>query len=178
MHRPLLIILATSFLFGSCEKRKPSAPTKEGVDAEETTPPAPPDSLGAIGLETTGLVKLWVLALSVVETEESAETAAKRLQIVSDQLDALLDRAKKLPKVSAAEFGRLDREIEILLSEAAAGLEPERKRIFVLPPEIKDKILPVHQELLEKFRSVSRAIRDSQIETDPEGETEEPPAQP
>jgi hypothetical protein len=168
-HRPpvvlALLALLSMLLLGSCEKRKPSVTKKPAGSAA-----VPPDSLISVGGETAGLVKMWVLALSVVETEESAATAATRLDIISAQFDGLVERAEKLPKLDPAEFKRIDREVEVLLSQAASGLESERKRIFVLPAEIKDKVLPAHQQLLEKFRAMGRAIRDTRAT--------EPPAKP
>jgi hypothetical protein len=158
-----LLLLATFLLTASCEKRKPSVAARPPGTGEAVQP----DSLGRIGAEAAELVGLWVLTLSVVETEESAATAAKRLDILGGQFDALVSRSMELPKLDPAEFKRIDDEIEGLLGGAASGLESQRKRIFVLPPEIKDHVLPAHQQLLEKFRAMSRAIRDASSQPAP-----------
>ena len=156
-HRPLVsvLLLAVALGCGACSKRKPSVSKKPpGSESEEREP----DTLRRIGLETVGTVKIWVLALSTVETEEDADAAVKQLGVISGYFDALLERAQQLPKVSAEEYKRVDDEVDSLLGEASSGLEPETQRIFLLPDSIKSKVLPANEKVIEKFREMSRAM--------------------
>ena len=157
-YRPLIIaILAAAIPLAGCKKKLPTA-TKKPPGTEE--PAKPEDSVDLIGMEAAGLVKIWVLALSVVETDESAATTAKGLTTIEEQFDYLVQRAERLPRLSPEEFKRIDDMVDSLLTEAASGLEVERKRIFLLPPSVKDQILPLHEQLLGKFRDMSRAISE------------------
>ncbi|MGI9242731.1 MAG: hypothetical protein ACR2RV_18180 [Verrucomicrobiales bacterium] len=161
-YRPLIIVLlaAVSPLAG-CKKKKPTATKKPPGTEAAAEQEKQEDSVDLIGLEAAGLVKIWTLGLSIVETEESAATTAKRLANVEEQFDFLVERARRLPPLSPEEFKRVDEKVDSLLTEAAAGLEIERKRLFLLPPSIKDQILPTHDRLLGKFRSMSRAISET-----------------
>ena len=63
-----------------------------------------------------------------------------------------------LPQPSDAEIKAVDAETERYIEAAASGLEKERQRIFILPEEISSQILPIHEQLSDKFRTMSRAI--------------------
>ena len=122
-------------------------------------------------METAGLVKIWVEILKQANTEEDVAPTTERLDKLSDQFDYLLQRAEKLPPLSQTEFKRIDAKIDPLIRQAASGLESEAQRIFLLPEPIKGEVLAANKELREKFRNMSRAIQNSQSETDeaPEG---------
>ena len=154
--RPIILaILAAAIPLAGCKKQPPTATTKPPGTEE---PGKPSDSLEQVGSDAASLVKLWVLALSGVETDESAATTAKSLSKIEDQFDYLVERAEQLPKLSPAEFKRVDDSVDAMLNGAASGLEAERKRIFLLPPSVKDQILPIHERLLSQFRNMSRTI--------------------
>jgi len=173
----VLLILAAAVPLAGCKKKKPTATKKPPGDEAVAESEKPVDSVDLIGMEAVGLVKIWTLALSVVETDESAATTAKGLTNVEEQFDYLVERAEKLPPLSPEEFKRVDYAVDALLTEAASGLEVERKRIFLLPPSVKEQILPTHDRLLKKFRSMSRAISTiSRQPAPPPGAT--PPATP
>lgn len=151
-HIPILsIALAAALLCGAC-KDSPNTPAKPAA-AEP-----PPDSLSNVGEDTAALIKLWTTILELVETEDSAKIANTRLVKAGEQFDALLERAKKLPVPSATERKRIDAQVDAKISKAASGLERQRKRIFILPDEIKRHVLPAHDQLVEKFREMTRAI--------------------
>lgn len=154
-HPITIAIVAAAIPLTGCKKQLPTATTKPPGTEE---PGKPADSLEQIGIDAASLVKLWVLALSGVESDESAATTAKSLSKIEDQFDYLAERAEQLPKLSPEEFKRIDDSVDAMLNGAASGLEAERKRIFLLPPSVKDQILPIHERLLSQFRSMSRTI--------------------
>lgn len=118
----------------------------------------PPDTLSRVGDETAHTVDLWVEILAAVETEESARAAAKQLAAVAQQFDALAERALALPKLSPAEYKRVDDQIDRQIRAASQGLETERARIFALPDAIKREVLPAHDAASERFRSLGRSV--------------------
>ena len=176
-YRALIIVLLAAVApLAGCKKKKPTATKKPPGTEAAAEQEKQEDSVDLIGLEAAGLVKIWTLALSIVETDESAATTAKGLANVEEQFDFLVERAEKLPPLSPGEFKRVDEKVDSLLTEAAAGLEVERKRIFLLPPSIKDQILPTHDRLLGKFRSMSRAISEISLQPDQPTESPDEPA--
>lgn len=154
IYRTPIILLAALLATTGCNKKKPS--TKAKPPAEE---PRTVDSIEDIGLTAAGHVELWVFTLSQVKTEEDAKNASKRLDLISNQFDLLAERAKELPKLSEAEFKSLDRKIDTAIGKVSGGLEIERRRIFLMPDEVKSAIIPTHEKLLKKFRATSRAIK-------------------
>ena len=169
-------ILAATFTCASCKKRPPTlskAPPKPQTN-EQTAIPLAPDSLRDIGWDTAGLVNVWVTALKQVETEESADDATEALKKVSEQFDYLIERAEKLPKVTPEEFKQLDSQIDVMLSSSASGLERETQRIYLLPDEIRQRIIPASENLMKKFQTMSRSIHDTQTTTpQPSDDTDE-----
>lgn len=153
IYRTAIILLAALFTTAGCKKRKP---TTQAKPVEE---PRTVDSLEEIGMTLAAHIELWVFTLSQIQTEETAITAGKRLGLLSDQFDLLVERAEELPKLSEEEFKVLDRKIDEAIGKVSGGLDIERRRIFLMPDEVKTVILPVHEDLLKKFRTSSRAIK-------------------
>ena len=166
-YRLLAITLIIATLCGSCKKRQASVKRAPAEPAnEEQAEPAKPDSLADIGTETAVLVRIWAVILERVETEEDTARALEELEKLSEQFDYLLERAENVPPLSPAEFKRLDDQVDPLIRQAASGLDSHTQRIFLLPEEIKGKVLPANQKVMEKFRNMSRAIRDSHSKAD------------
>ena len=149
------IALAALCLLGACSD-KPDKPVSPADQAPADA--LPPDSFAEIGKDAAGLVESWTVALKSVQTEQDASVASRRLGAISEQFDALLERSTEVPALGVSESKRVDTETDFLISRAATGFEQERKRIFLLPDEIKSLILPAHDRLVKKFRSVSRSI--------------------
>lgn len=164
MSKPLIVITLALFatLCASCKKRPATVQRPPGEAAtDEPQDQPPPDSLQVIGAETAVLVGLWVKVLEQVKTEADVDEALKRLERISEQFGPLQERAEKLPALDPVELKKVDEQVEPLIRNAASGLEAETQRIFLLPDPIKSKVLPAHQQLMSKFRDMSRAINAS-----------------
>jgi len=142
------------------EKKKP-----------ENTAEAPSDSLDRVGDEAARTIGTWVSVLASVQTESSAAAAKQQLASIAEQFDALAERAAVLPKISRGDYQRIDKRMDSLVLSASNGLEHHRARIFSMPAEIREQVLPANDDVLESFRAMGRTISANTVEGNPDKET-------
>lgn len=108
----------------------------------------------AVADEMMVLLEDFVVILEGIDSPESARLAAPKIDALTNRMQELADRAKKLPKISRRENDRLKRKIERKTKE----LEP-RSRKAATNAASKARGEPNFMASMKKLMRVSNSLR-------------------